>query len=191
MALTTVEHCLVVRYLQVHDYLFTVPVHLSDAALRYQHHLDRFPFPVHRSVPDLSPFDRFRLHGSSSGPVIQAAAAHVSTIAIAYRIFAHSNGADRPVPKIVHGCPKATGLVHNVHVTAQCHWFGDGIICLPRKLCRFQCLQYVVLALAYANGWPYRKAFYTNFWLVGALVVSTGFALYAMIEPDPTIRDWL
>jgi cation-transporting P-type ATPase 13A2 len=51
--------------------------------------------------------------------------------------------------------------------------------------------QYVVLALAYANGWPYRKAFYTNFWLVGALVVSTGFALYAMIEPDPTIRDWL
>ena len=52
-------------------------------------------------------------------------------------------------------------------------------------------LQYVVLALAYAKGRPYRKPFYTNYWFVGALVASTGFSLYAMIEPDPAIRDWL
>ncbi len=51
--------------------------------------------------------------------------------------------------------------------------------------------QYIVLALAYAKGKPFREVFLKNYWFVGALVVSTVFSLYVLIDPDYIIGNWL
>jgi len=52
-------------------------------------------------------------------------------------------------------------------------------------------LQYVVLALAYAKGKPFRQVFIKNYWFIAALVACTGFSLYAMIDPAEVIKNWL
>lgn len=51
--------------------------------------------------------------------------------------------------------------------------------------------QYIVLALAYAKGKPFREVFLKNYWFVGILVVSTIFSIYVLIEPHYIIGNWL
>ena len=51
--------------------------------------------------------------------------------------------------------------------------------------------QYIVLALAYAKGRPFREVFVKNYWFVGALIASTVFSIYILIEPDDFIKNWL
>ena len=51
--------------------------------------------------------------------------------------------------------------------------------------------QYIVLALAYAKGRPFREIFAKNYWFVGALAASTAFSVYVLIGPDPVIERWL
>ena len=52
-------------------------------------------------------------------------------------------------------------------------------------------LQYIVLALAFSKGWPYRKAFFTNYLFVAALVTLTLFSVYAMLVQDGVVSAWL
>jgi len=52
-------------------------------------------------------------------------------------------------------------------------------------------LQYIILALAYAKGKPFRQVFFKNYWFVAALGACTAFSLYAMIDPAEFIKDWL
>ena len=51
--------------------------------------------------------------------------------------------------------------------------------------------QYIILALAYAKGKPYREMFLKNYWFVATLVACVAFSLYVLIEPDEAIRSWL
>lgn len=51
--------------------------------------------------------------------------------------------------------------------------------------------QYIVTALAFAKGKPYREMFLKNFWFVGTLAACTAFSLYILIEPDEAIQSWL
>ena len=51
--------------------------------------------------------------------------------------------------------------------------------------------QYIVLALAYAKGRPFREMFLKNYWFVAALVASTAFSVYALLEPFEGLRSWL
>ncbi|XP_057368287.1 polyamine-transporting ATPase 13A3-like isoform X2 [Daphnia carinata] len=51
--------------------------------------------------------------------------------------------------------------------------------------------QYIVLALAYAKGRPFREVFLKNYWFVGALGASTAFSLYVLIDPGYAIKKWL
>ena len=52
-------------------------------------------------------------------------------------------------------------------------------------------LQYIILALAYAKGRPFREVFYKNYWFVAALVACSAFSLYAMINPTGFVQEWL
>jgi len=52
-------------------------------------------------------------------------------------------------------------------------------------------LQYVILALAYAKGKPFRQLFFKNYLFVAALVACTAFSIYAMIDPAEFIVEWL
>lgn len=51
--------------------------------------------------------------------------------------------------------------------------------------------QYIVLALAYAKGKPFREMFLKNYWFVAALVVLTAFSIYILIDPDYALKSWL
>lgn len=51
--------------------------------------------------------------------------------------------------------------------------------------------QYIVLALAFAKGKPFRESIFKNYWLLGALAFSTALSIYILIEPAEGIKNWL
>lgn len=52
------------------------------------------------------------------------------------------------------------------------------------------CFQYMILALVFSKGRPYRKAIVTNFGLLAALVVNVAFSVYLTLQPvdNPVAR---
>lgn len=51
--------------------------------------------------------------------------------------------------------------------------------------------QYIVLALAYAKGKPFREIFLKNYAFVSVLVAITSFSIYLVIEPDFYTKGFL
>lgn len=51
--------------------------------------------------------------------------------------------------------------------------------------------QYIVLALAYAKGKPFREIFLKNYWFVGALAASAACSVCILIDPPYFIEKWL
>ncbi len=43
--------------------------------------------------------------------------------------------------------------------------------------------QYIILAYAFSKSKPYRKWITTNLWLVGSMVVLSGFTVYLVLYP--------
>ena len=51
--------------------------------------------------------------------------------------------------------------------------------------------QYIVLALAYSKGKPYREIFLKNYLFLAALISSFALSIYILVEPAETIAEWL
>ncbi|CAL4093252.1 unnamed protein product, partial [Meganyctiphanes norvegica] len=47
--------------------------------------------------------------------------------------------------------------------------------------------QYIVLALVFSRGPPFRQPVYTNFWLIGSVIITTAFSIMLTIAPPEII----
>lgn len=50
-------------------------------------------------------------------------------------------------------------------------------------------MQYIVLALVFSKGAPYRKSIFSNYGFLASLVFLTGFTLYLILDPAQWLRD--
>jgi len=50
--------------------------------------------------------------------------------------------------------------------------------------------QYIYLALVFSRGPPFRQAIYTNFWLIGSIIVTATFSIILTVAPPEAIINW-
>merc|ERR1719427_2025522 len=50
--------------------------------------------------------------------------------------------------------------------------------------------QYIILALVFSKGPPFRKSVYTNYWLIGSIIVTTAFSIVLTIAPPELVIEW-
>lgn len=50
--------------------------------------------------------------------------------------------------------------------------------------------QYIILALVFSRGPPFRKPVYTNYWLIGSIIVTTAFSIMITIAPPAVVIEW-
>lgn len=51
-------------------------------------------------------------------------------------------------------------------------------------------IQYIILAIVFSKGYPYRKSIFTNFGFVISIIVVTGFSVYLTIDPIEEIANF-
>ncbi|KAK6965762.1 cation-transporting ATPase 13A3 [Biomphalaria glabrata] len=49
--------------------------------------------------------------------------------------------------------------------------------------------QYTILAIVFAKGYPYRKAFFTNWWFVLNLIITLAITMWLTIDPDKDLAS--